>query len=108
MSARPSLARGCSAARSVPLIIPLTPVRRYSPQSLVLLCGGVVLGLSAAHSRIVRPRSLVARWAAVQDDLHSDRGVWGSDHPNPEEVIWMLDPTEGPFRMRKKVPRFLR
>jgi hypothetical protein len=39
------------------------------------------------------------RWLAVLEDLAGELGVWGEPDPL---LVWVLDPTEGPFRMRKK------
>eukprot|EP01028_Stygiella_incarcerata_P010866 TRINITY_DN5892_c0_g1_i1.p1 TRINITY_DN5892_c0_g1~~TRINITY_DN5892_c0_g1_i1.p1 ORF type:complete len:3232 (-),score=682.69 TRINITY_DN5892_c0_g1_i1:191-9886(-) len=44
-------------------------------------------------------------WEKMVSTLYHDRGVW--KERDDEAARWMLDPVEGPFRMRKKMTRNL-
>ena len=57
---------------------------------------------------IDREDQVWAQWCALRDDLARERAVWGLSNPDPL-LMWTLDLTEGPFRMRKVFaphPRF--
>lgn len=43
-------------------------------------------------------------WDSLKDQLTRERSVWGPATLHPLEK-WKLDPTEGPYRMRKKMER---
>lgn len=47
---------------------------------------------------------LKSEWTAAEVELTRERGLWGPLEGNPFDK-WMLDPTEGPCRMRKKMMR---
>ena len=43
-------------------------------------------------------------WDSLKDQLTRERAVWGPATLNPLEK-WQMDPTEGPYRMRRKTER---
>ncbi|KAL3875787.1 hypothetical protein ACJMK2_033704 [Sinanodonta woodiana] len=45
---------------------------------------------------------LIEEWAQMEQELLRERGLWGPTVGCPLDK-WMLDMTEGPFRMRKKM-----
>ena len=47
---------------------------------------------------------LVEDWSATETELMRERGLWGPPIGSPLDK-WMLDMTEGPHRMRKKMMR---
>ncbi|CAD5124378.1 unnamed protein product [Dimorphilus gyrociliatus] len=54
------------------------------------------------HSAANVAKSVTEEWKAIESELLLERGVWGPTSPCPLDK-WMLDPTEGLFRMRKKL-----
>ena len=44
-------------------------------------------------------------WDTLKDQLTRERAVWGPATLHPLEK-WQMDPTEGPFRMRRKTERY--
>ena len=41
-------------------------------------------------------------WMKIEKDLLRERAIWGDDNPN-NLTKWILDSTEGPNRMRKRL-----
>ena len=49
-------------------------------------------------------KHLEEEWLMTESQLTQERGLWGPDRESPL-TKWMLDMTEGPMRMRKKMVR---
>ena len=66
------------------------------PRRYVAYESGFVHSLMASVCMCVCAAS---QWSIILEDLQGEVGVWGAPDP---DITWMLDPTEGPYRMRKK------
>eukprot|EP01113_Clastostelium_recurvatum_P033194 TRINITY_DN4361_c0_g1_i1.p1 TRINITY_DN4361_c0_g1~~TRINITY_DN4361_c0_g1_i1.p1 ORF type:complete len:3468 (+),score=1121.67 TRINITY_DN4361_c0_g1_i1:47-10450(+) len=49
-----------------------------------------------------RAKYVATTWQGLKTQLIRERGVWGADEPSGLDK-YKLDPTEGPYRMRKKM-----
>ena len=65
---------------------------------------------ASVKARIIRRRERMndnsfavdQRWKQARSDLEAERGLFGNMNPSAD-TMYALDPTEGPWRMRKKV-----
>ncbi|CAK9291092.1 unnamed protein product [Gordionus sp. m RMFG-2023] len=51
---------------------------------------------------VLRRQYAIEQWKKIEKELIRERSLWGSQQPDPLEK-WILDSTEGPCRMRKKM-----